>query len=144
MTDQNLVTGGADGVMLSTVPDLVQWCRALFERRTLDRKELAEMLAFVTPPDDEPVAGVGYGLGVEKFRIDGVEFLGHTGSRVGYESVMLYQPATRTVLVIAFNEDPVDESLLDILMERAVKAIEASGAVRFPHAPDPEAQSPKE
>jgi D-alanyl-D-alanine carboxypeptidase len=143
VTDQNLVTGGADGVLLSTVPNLMAWCRALFERRVLAKAQLAEMLTFATPPGDEPVPGVGYGLGVEMFRIDGVEFLGHTGSRVGYESVMLYQPATRAVIVIALNEDPADEALLDILMERVVKAVEASGALRLPKVPDPEAQAPK-
>jgi D-alanyl-D-alanine carboxypeptidase len=139
VTEQNYALGGADRTMLSNVGDLVLWCRDLFERHILAQKEQAEMLTFVAPADEDASPGAGYGLGVERFRVDGVEFIGHTGSRAGYNSVMLYQPARHAVIVIALNEDPTDEALLDILMERAVKAVEASGLLRFPRLPEAEA-----
>ncbi len=139
VTEQRYTLGGADGVMISDARDLVVWCRALFEHRVLPRKEIEEMLSFTAPADEDAAPGSAYGLGVERFRVDGVEFLGHTGSRAGYNSVMLFQPGTHAVLVIAFNEDPSDEALLDILLERTVKAVEASGLLRFPRAPDAEA-----
>jgi D-alanyl-D-alanine carboxypeptidase len=141
VTDQAYAVGGADGVMLSDAADLIAWCRALFEHRALPRKDVLEMLSS-SAPDADAAPGSSYGLGVERFGVDGVEFMGHTGSREGYNSVMLFQPGTHLVLVIAFNDDPADEALLDIMLERAVKAIEASGLLHFPRQPDDASAAP--
>lgn len=134
--------GGAEGAMVSNAADLIAWSRALFEGRVLSPKRLAEMLTFVTPPEEEGVPGSGYGLGVERLRIDGVMFYGHTGSAPGYNSAMIYDPATRTAIVVALNEDPADEALLDILLERVVHALEGAGAVRFPRPVEANPSSP--
>lgn len=134
--------GGADGAMVSDAADLIAWSHALFGGRVLPQRRLAEMLDFVSAPEEEGVAEGGYGLGVERLQIDGITFYGHTGSAPGYNSMMLYEPMTRTAIVAAINEDPTDEALLDILVERVVQAIEATAAPRFPRTPDSESQSP--
>ena len=124
--------GGAEGAMVSNAADLIAWSRALFDGRVLPPKRLAEMLTFVAPPEEEGAPGSGYGLGIERSRIDGVMFYGHTGSAPGYNSVILYEPATHTAIVVALNEDPSDEALVDILLERVVHMLEETGAVHFP------------
>ena len=124
--------GGPEGAMVSNAADLIAWSRALFDGHVLPPKRLAEMLTFVAPPEEEGSPGTGYGLGVERSRIDGVTFFGHTGSAPGYNSVMLYEPTTRTSIVVALNEDPNDEALVDILVERVVHSLEETGAVHFP------------
>lgn len=123
---------GAEGAMVSNAADLIAWSRALFDGHVLPPKRLAEMLTFVAPPEEEGAPGSGYGLGVERSRIDGVMFYGHTGSAPGYNSVMLFEPSTHTAIVVALNEDPNDEALVDILVERVVHSLEETGAVHFP------------
>jgi len=124
--------GGAEEAMVSNAADLIAWSRALFDGHVLPPQRLAEMLTFVAPPEEEGAPGSGYGLGVERSRIDGVMFYGHTGSAPGYNVVMLFEPSTRTAIVVALNEDPNDEALVDILLERVVHVLEEAGAARFP------------
>jgi D-alanyl-D-alanine carboxypeptidase len=140
-TDEAWALGGADGAMVSDAADLLTWAQALFGGGVLPPKRLAQMLDFARPPEANGDFGSGYGLGVERIPIAGVTFYGHTGSAPGYNSMLLYEPMTRTAIVAAINQDPPDEALLDILTERMVHMLEDSGLRHFPHGPDGEAQS---
>jgi len=129
---------GADGGMVSNAGDLITWAQRIFGGRLLPERRLKEMLQFVEPSDEDAEPGSGYGLGVERIRVDGVVLYGHSGSAPGYNSMMLYEPATKTAIVVAINEDPDDEALLDIIAERIVRALEEPGTFDFPRAPDPD------
>jgi D-alanyl-D-alanine carboxypeptidase len=127
--------------MVSSAGDLLAWAQALYGGRVLPPKRLAEMLSFPAPEPES--GGSAYGLGVERMQVDRVYFYGHTGSAPGYNSALLYEPVTRMAIVIAINDDPADEALLDILIERVVRAVEGGGAVGFPRSA-PAAQSDSE
>ncbi|HYB10522.1 MAG TPA: serine hydrolase domain-containing protein [Alphaproteobacteria bacterium] len=142
VTDDPWPLGGADGGMVTNAGDLVIWARTLFGGRLLSQRRLNEMLDFVDASDDDAAPGSGYGLGVERLRIEGITFYGHTGSSPGYNDMLLYEPATKTVIVIAINDDPEDEDLLDVIALRVVQAVEEGGTIRFPRTADPQAGSP--
>ncbi len=131
--------GGDDGALVSNAPDLMAWARALLGGRVLSEARLGEMLSFVGTDGADSVPGSGYGLGIERFRYAGVMLYGHTGSAPGYNVAMLYEPASETALVVALNEDPPDEALLDIIAERVVRAVEDMGKAHFPRGPDADA-----
>ena len=141
-TDDPWPLGGADGGMVTNAGDLVIWARTLFGGHLLSQRRLKEMLDFVDASDDDAAPGSGYGLGVERLRIEGITFYGHTGSTPGYNDMLLYEPATKTVIVIAINDDPEDEDLLDVIALRVVQALEEGGAFHFPRSADPQAAAP--
>ena len=128
--------GGDDGAMVSNAADLLHWSQALFGGTVLPKARLAEMLTFVSPSDEESAPGSGYGLGVERSQYLGLAFYGHTGSAPGYNSMMLYEPATGTAVVVAFNSDPADDSLIDIIAERVIRALGQAGKLHLPKTPD--------
>lgn len=130
------VLGGDDGAMVSSAADLLRWGQALFGGRVLAKPQLDEMLSFVTPSEENSAPGSGYGLGVERFRYMGIMFYGHTGSVPGYNSILLYEPTTETSIVLALNSDPVNDALLDILVERVIRALDEAGKLRLPKQPD--------
>jgi len=130
------VLGGDDGAMVSNAADLLRWGQALFGGHVLAKPQLDEMLSFVTPSEEDSASGSGYGLGVERFRYVGVMLYGHTGSVPGYNSILLYEPATGTAIVLAINSDPADDALLDILVERVIRALGDAGKLRLPKQPD--------
>ncbi|MFI4988904.1 MAG: serine hydrolase domain-containing protein [Alphaproteobacteria bacterium] len=137
--------GGADGAMLSSAADLVRWSAALLGGRVLSKARLGDMLSFVGIDDEDSAPGSGYGLGIERARYAGVMLYGHTGSAPGYDVAMLYEPVTETTIVVALNEDPPDETLIDIIAERVVRAIDDTAKVRFPKAPEiktPDVETP--
>ena len=130
------VLGGDDGAMVSNAADLLRWGQALFGGHVLAKSQLDEMLSFVTPSEENSAPGSGYGLGVERFPYAGLILYGHTGSVPGYNSILLYEPTTQTTIVLALNSDPVDDALLDILVERVIRALGEAGKLRLPKLPD--------
>jgi D-alanyl-D-alanine carboxypeptidase len=117
LTDKPWDLGGADGGLVSTAGDLVRWAAVLYGGRVLAKERHDEMLDFVRYGRSE------YGLGVQRFRIGGLELYGHAGSAPGYTSLLLYEPGTKTAIAIAFNQEPSEEALLDILAERVLRAV---------------------
>ncbi|MGO8867889.1 MAG: serine hydrolase domain-containing protein [Alphaproteobacteria bacterium] len=130
------VLGGDDGAMVSNAADLLRWGQALYGGHVLAKPQLDEMLSFVTPSEEDSAPGSGYGLGVERFRYAGVMLYGHTGSVPGYNSILLYEPTTGTAIVLAVNSDPADDALLDILVERVIRALGDAGKLRLPKQPE--------
>ncbi len=128
VTDRGYGLGWTDGALVSDAADLVRWAEALFGGRVLSPAELEAMLL---PPVVNGAAN-GYGLGVELDRIDGISFVGHTGSTPGYNTIWRYQPETAVTVVVAVNEDPPDPALLDALFLRVLAAVESHTAIRFP------------
>lgn len=47
----------------------------------------------------------GYGLGMRSFTYKGHDLVGHSGGVAGYRSTMMFDPATRTGIVMLWNSD---------------------------------------
>lgn len=89
------------GGLVSTVPDLLRFGRAL-----LDRPQMRIV-------HGRPVAGV-YGLGLGGERVDGVEVWGHAGSWGGYQSSLLTIPDRDAVFVGLTNSSTGGKALDEI------------------------------
>lgn len=80
----------------------------------------------------QPIAA--YGLGVEMMTVDGVTWVGHSGSTFGYLSGLWHQPQLGTTVVVGLNSYPKDKNLLGKLVTRAIRAAAAKGGVAVPQA----------
>ncbi|OYX00386.1 MAG: serine hydrolase [Caulobacter vibrioides] len=49
--------------------------------------------------------GPGYGLGMRSFTYRGHNLVGHSGGVAGYRATMMFEPATRTGIVMLWNSD---------------------------------------
>ena len=78
---------GAAGIMVSTIPDLKQWVKALAEGKFLSDDMKAERLKLV---------GGIYGFCLMKHG----DWVGHTGSIYGYNTIALFNTAKRITLLI--------------------------------------------
>lgn len=94
--------GGAAGGMYSTTADLLAFAVALFEGRLLDAKRTAEMRTFVRGEDHGHV-GHAYGLGLERYTVNGLTVLGHMGNASGHGAFIGYDPASRAVVAVQIN-----------------------------------------
>ena len=98
-TDWNTSWSWSAGAMISTLADLHTWAPAVATGALLSPEMQRQRLQTVhedgLPPD------VGYGLGI--FTVGG--WIGHNGSIPGYQTVVVYQPDTRTTLAILTNSD---------------------------------------
>jgi D-alanyl-D-alanine carboxypeptidase len=94
----------AAGAMISTVPDLSVWARALATGALLPPSVQAERLQFVPvngalQATTGPTLPLFYGLGI----MAAGGYLGHNGEVTGFESIMMYDPANGTTIVEVQN-----------------------------------------
>ena len=88
----------AAGNMVSTAPDLLVWARALGKGTLLTPAMRRAQRTWVK------AGGVAsYGLGLGRFPVDGVFFLGHDGADPGYSTAIAYAPALRLSIVVLAN-----------------------------------------
>jgi D-alanyl-D-alanine carboxypeptidase len=93
--------GGA-GAMVSTVPDLKVWAKAVCTGRLLE-PETQEARLRTQPLSGLPGGEVGYGEGIIKTG----GFCGHDGDIFGFNSQMLYLPQRDATIVVSVNKtDP--------------------------------------
>ncbi len=105
---------GAAGVN-STIVDLALWMQAQMGLRpdVLSPSVLADVqrprVATLPPYGRLPIArqlkNSGYGLGMRSFTYKGHRLVGHSGGVSGYRSTMMFDPATRTGIVMLWNSD---------------------------------------
>nr|WSX54748.1 beta-lactamase family protein [Streptomyces sp. NBC_00974] len=115
-TDWNPSWGWAAGAIISDLQDLRSWSRTLATGALLTPATQAQRLK--TSPIGIP--GAGYGLGI--FDVQG--WIGHNGSLPGYESLAVYLPEARAVLVVLLNTDvPHDGKEPSAFFGEAVTAI---------------------
>lgn len=103
----------ASGAMISTLDDLRKWAVALGEGSLLSeemqRQRLQSLVPIVFSPcfDEDSLRPpshcpeydkYGFGLG----EING--WIGHTGSYLGYQTLVMYSPKSRAVIVILINQ----------------------------------------
>lgn len=82
----------AAGAMISTVPDVKIWVKALAEGQLLSAKMKAERFNWVKDH---------YGFGVMKVN----NWIGHSGSIPGFNSHLFYNPVTKITFVVYVNMD---------------------------------------
>ncbi len=113
VTDINTGNGLADGGILSTAADLARFANGLFRGGLVSDATLQEMLNF------HPVGEYGLGISSE-FTSFGNSF-GHTGSILGYTSIMWYLPEEDIIVTALVNLDFGDadtliESVLEVIL----------------------------
>ena len=94
------------GGIVSTAEDLARWVEALAWGRPLPLPLQLRRLQMVTVGEFPPLPGLpgkpivgSYGLGIANFG----GYLGHNGAVPGYQSIAVYDPETRTTVVMLLN-----------------------------------------
>lgn len=90
--------GKGVGQMVSCAADLYSYFHLLFvEKKILSEKSLQVMLSF------EQGDGEEYGLGIFRTKVDGKEFINHSGRTVSYISYLYFVPQDNLIAVVLTN-----------------------------------------
>lgn len=96
-THWNPSWAGAAGAIISTTDDLLVYGQALATGRHLMLSDSAEARLNSFPEEQS----IGYGLGYACYS----GWIGHEGSLPGYNTQLVYDPASHTTVVVAVNSD---------------------------------------
>lgn len=91
------------GGIVGNASDVAQFAYGLFEGSILDEASLEAMCTFVDALDEDVPEQTGYGLGVRRLKIGGVELIGHTGIFPGFSNVSMYSPEKGYVVTVLSN-----------------------------------------
>lgn len=115
---------GAAGGLGSTSADLLCWLDALRDGRVLSAASMEDMRTFEEAGNngrDESI--VGYGLGLARYALGGLELEGHPGAGMGGECFPFYESSTGISVVVCYNysrkDNPAGKALLVKLFELA-------------------------
>lgn len=91
------MAGAAGGcAMITTAADLATLLRALTDGELFDSPDTLDlMLEFRDATDGAGLSG--YGLGLERYQVDGVTVFGHLGGTAGYHSFVVIEPDSGVV-----------------------------------------------
>jgi D-alanyl-D-alanine carboxypeptidase len=99
------------GAMVSSLADLHRYGPALATGRgLLSARMQRKRLTFVPVPSE----GIGYGLGIFEIELGttgATTYYGHNGIVFGYDSILLYSPATRTTIAMIGNTAVEEDAL---------------------------------
>ena len=116
LTDPSMAGAAGGNAMVSTTADLARFVTSLLDGELFTSpKTLDEMLDFVDAPDENGIP-YWYGLGLERYDIEGVTFIGHAGGAVGYCTVMYVAPDAGITLVASNNADDLAAAYLDLMI----------------------------
>lgn len=116
LVDPSMAGAAGGNAMVSTARDLAHFLTALLGGELFTAPQtLDEMLNFIDAPDEQGVP-YWYGLGLERYDIDGVTFIGHAGGAVGYSTVMYVAPDARITIVASHNADDLGAAYLDLMI----------------------------
>jgi D-alanyl-D-alanine carboxypeptidase len=115
--------GGAAGALQSTSRDLLVFAKALTDGTLVSPQSQAAMQQFL-PAEDLSRFGIdhGYGLGIERYVMDGMTVIGHMGTGETGSSYVGYDAETGTTVAVTTNTAIAGPS--------AIMAIEALTAAR--------------
>ena len=115
--------GGAAGALGSTSRDLLIFAKALADGTLVSPESQAAMQQFL-PAEDLSRFGIdhGYGLGIERYVMDGMTVIGHMGTGETGSSYVGYDAETGTTVAVTTNTAIAGPS--------AIMAIEALTAAR--------------
>ncbi|UTP40516.1 beta-lactamase family protein [Phenylobacterium sp. LH3H17] len=99
----------------SNIVDLAVWMQALMGLRpdvlphavleTAQRSRVATASPYGRTPMGRELKEAGYGLGIRNFTYKGHKVIGHSGGLSGYRATMMFDPTTRTGIVMLWNSD---------------------------------------
>jgi beta-lactamase class C len=99
----------------SNIVDLARWMQAQMGQApaVLPATVLAEIhrprvntgRPYVNSPLGRSLEHPGYGLGMRSFTYKGHRLMGHSGAVDGYRSTMMFDPATKTGVVMLWNSE---------------------------------------
>ena len=114
--DPSMAGAAGGNAIVSTTADLSLFLEAVLAGELFhDPATLAEMMTFVDAPDEQGIP-YWYGLGMEKYIIDGITLIGHAGGAVGYGSVMYHAPDYGATIVASGNFFDLAPAYVDLLM----------------------------
>jgi D-alanyl-D-alanine carboxypeptidase len=118
---ESLETGAyAAGGILSTVPDVAGFVRALFTGEILTEATLSRMRTFVDAPDEDVTTQRGYGLGVRNLVIGGRSLVGHTGTIPGYSAIAMHHDDPEYTIAVLSNLSTIDQTRVFGRLQNAV------------------------
>jgi beta-lactamase class C len=99
----------------SSIVDLATWMQAQMGLRpdilppavldAVQRPRVATASPYGRLPIARELKDAGYGLGMRSFTYKGHRLVSHSGGLSGYRSTMMFDPATRTGIVMLWNSD---------------------------------------
>jgi len=116
MTDPSMAGAAGGNAMVSSTADLARFITVLLDGELFASPQtLGEMLELVDAPDENGIP-YWYGLGVERYDIDGITFIGHAGGAVGYSTVMYEAQDAGITLVASHNTLDLGAAYLDLMI----------------------------
>lgn len=103
LPESNLSALGPSGAMVTTVPDLLRWGRALGTGRLIGPRLLQLREGLAVPATNGPEYD-RYGLGIGELK----GWWGHTGEGFGFQAATFYDPVTRSVIAVALNSSQAE------------------------------------
>jgi D-alanyl-D-alanine carboxypeptidase len=128
---------GAGGIV-SSLPDMAAWDRALYQGQLLPRAQQRQLESLVSETTGQPIsapapAGTsGYGLGVQQTTAPATGTVwDYEGSVFGYRVLHLYFPRSGIIIALAANSDTApDQNKLDALALSVYQTLQKAGATR--------------
>jgi D-alanyl-D-alanine carboxypeptidase len=114
---RNLSYARAAGAIISSLPDLTKWFRALYGGRMLPRKQQRELTSLVSEATGKPIRRTtlsdpaGYGLGVGQGITRGRRVWDYEGENLSFRLIHIFVPKSGTVLAIAVNSGTDNDQL---------------------------------
>jgi len=100
---------GAAGAMYSTSSEMLQWYDALMSGKVINAQSIKEMTTFVEKER--------YGMGIAEYIVSGKSVWTHGGQIWGgYNSSMMYDPATGIIVCILTNQLPAQAFPISLQM----------------------------
>ena len=117
--------GGAAGALQSTGPDLLRFVTALADGTLLSPSSLAAMRTFVEAEDYSQFGIVhGYGLGLERYVLDGLTVEGHMGTGDAQSAYVGYDTERGTAVAVMTNTaTPGPQAMMAVEALTAVRAV---------------------
>lgn len=120
---------GASGGIMSTVFEMIQWYRALFEGNILSDSSLKQIKEY----DPSSNYGLGICVGLHSKTMRDIDYF-HAGEVLGYQSLMYYNSMTGSILCYLANSlcqdfEYVYDPLLDVLNNEYPKKQNDAGIV---------------
>ena len=105
----NLSSLGPSGAIVTTLPDLLRWGRALGTGRLIGPRLLELREGLAVPATNGPEYD-RYGLGIGELR----GWWGHSGDGFGFQAATFYDPVTRSVIAVALNSTQPEHVAVEI------------------------------
>jgi len=136
----------ADGSIMSTASDMSAYARVLLRQgaldypqhghaRLVDQRSFERMVRPVIDDADEP--GVSYGYGLTTRELDGHTIVGHTGSTIGFSSVLAIDPVADLGIVVLLNGIGDRWEIVRFALETMRAAVGGGKLPAVPPPPDP-------